>query len=538
MGSTQSPYTPQNTPNLFDLTAAKKEGAKTIRDSLIEAVTHDPDLPTLGSSISRIVQLSSSDDESIEQLSYFVLSDVSLTQKILRLSNSVAFRSVSNGLITSVTKAIFLLGFNSVKTCALAMLLVDGISGKHVEHVRAELAQTLAASMISRELAEQSYFSDAEEIVVVALFKNLGRLLLAAYDHTLYQRMMVLIQQGTHTPWQASMQVLGFNLDTLTETILEEWNIPASIIRALKNRPAGTLRAAKNKQEWMQQTAEFSGKATPLILAATGLEDSEFKDQLLRRFGKALNLDTFKLNQLILNATEETHALLMNTDLISADKSRKISTRTMRTEFDNSVEDDSLRELIFDKNENDSPQITQRYPSGKPHNASTLLLTGIQDAAEIMASGKYKLDDLIMLVLETYYNSLGFRFITLCLRDPKMNQFRARSSLGKNSQVYQRAFSFPAVPSNDLFHRALEKNADLLISEAFTLKIRKLIPQWHKDLLPDTRSFMVLPLVANQKPIGLFYADRELDAPEGITSEETRLIKTLKGQVLTAFNSR
>jgi hypothetical protein len=49
---------------------------------------------------------------------------------------------------------------------------------------------------------------------------------------------------------------------------------------------------------------------------------------------------------------------------------------------------------------------------------------------------------------------------------------------------------------------------------------------------------MVLPLVANQKPIGLFYADREQDAPEGITSEETRLIKTLKGQVLTAFNSR
>lgn len=538
MGSSQSPYIPQDTSNLSDLAAVKKEGAKTIKDSLIEAVIHDPELPTLGSSISRIVQLSSSDDESIRQLSYFVLSDVSLTQKILRLSNSVAFRSVSNGIITSITKAIFLLGFNSVKTCALTMLLVDGLSGKHAEHVRAELVQTLAASMISRELAKQSYFSDAEEIVVVALFKNIGRLLLAAYDHTLYQRLMAPIQQGTHTPWQASMQVLGCNLDTLTETILEEWNIPASIIQALKNRPTGALSTAKSKQEWMQQTAEFSEKATPLILAATGLEDSGLKDQLLKRFGKALNLDTLKLNQLIANANEETHALLMNTDLISADNSRTISSRTTYTEFDNSVEDDSLSELIFDNDENDSPQITQRYPSGKPHNASTILLSGIQDTAEIMASGKYKLDDLIILVLETYYNSLGFRFITLCLRDPKINQFRARSSLGKNNQVYQRAFSFPAVPSNDLFHRALEKNADLLISDAFSLKIRKLIPQWHKDLLPDTRSFMVLPLVANQKPIGLFYADRELDAPEGITAEETRLIKTLKGQVLTAFNSR
>ncbi|MEK7844937.1 MAG: histidine kinase, partial [Pseudomonadota bacterium] len=62
--------------------------------------------------------------------------------------------------------------------------------------------------------------------------------------------------------------------------------------------------------------------------------------------------------------------------------------------------------------------------------------------------------------------------------------------------------------------------------------------EWHLDLLPDARSFIVLPLVINKKPIGLFYAYRELEAPEGTTAEETRLIKTLKGQILTALNSK
>jgi hypothetical protein len=84
----------------------------------------------------------------------------------------------------------------------------------------------------------------------------------------------------------------------------------------------------------------------------------------------------------------------------------------------------------------------------------------------------------------------------------------------------------------------MEKNVDLLISNASTPKIRKLIPQWHKSLFPDVCSFMVLPLVTNDKPIGLFYADRQSEAPEGITPEEIRLIRTLKGQALTAFNSR
>ncbi len=537
MGSIQSLYTRQDSSNSPDPATVKKDGTKTLRDHLIGTATDDPDLPALGSSIARIVQLSSSDDQSIQQLAYFVLSDVSLTQKILRLSNSVAFRSVSNKVNTSITKAIFLLGFNSVKTCALAMLLVDGMSGKRAEHVRTELIHALASSMISRELVKLSTFKDAEEIAVVALFKNLGRLLLAAYDHDLYQKMMALIEQGTHTPTQASQAVLDFNLDTLTETILGKWNIPVSIIQALKNKPIGTLNAARNNQEWMQQAAEFSEKATSLILSATEPESSELKNKLLNRFGNALNLDKYKLDQLIVSASAETQTLLINANLLTTDIGRKINSDTTQTEFDISVED-SLNELVFDNDEDSSPEITQRYPSGKPHNASALLLTGVQDVTEIMASGKYKLDDLTMLVLETYYNSLGFRFITLCLRDSQLNLFRARSSLGKSNMEYQRAFNFPTVPSNNLFHLALKNNVDLLISDAYIPKIRKLIPQWHMNLLPDARSFIVLPLVANEKPIGLFYADRIWEAPEGITSEETRLIRTLKGQVLTAFNSK
>ncbi len=537
MGSIQSPYTPQAPSNFFDSAAVKKYGKKTLGDHLIGTVTDDPDLPALGSSITRIVQLSSSDDQSIQQLAYFVLSDVALTQKILRLSNSVTFKSVSSKVNTSITKAIFLLGFNSVKTCALAMLLVDSMSGKRAEHVRTELIYALAASMVSRELVKISSFKDAEEIAVVALFKNLGRLLLAGYDHDLYQKLMTLVEQGTHTPIQASQAVLDFNLDTLSETILGKWNIPVSIIQALKNKPTGILNAARNKQEWMQQAAEFSEKAASLILAATGAEDSELKNKLLNRFGTALNLDKDKLDQLILNASAETRTLLINANLLTIDKSKKINSDTTQIESDISVED-SLNELVFSHAEDYTPEIIQRYPSGKPHNASVLLLAGVQDVTEIMASGKYNLDDLIMLVLETYYNSLGFRFITFCFRDPNTNLFRARSSLGKNNMEYQKAFNFPTVPSNELFHLALKNNVDLLISDAYIPKIRKLIPQWHVDLLPEARSFILLPLVVNEKPMGLFYADRALEAPEGITTEETRLIRTLKSQVLTAFNSR
>src|ERR1035437_7387107 len=99
--------------------------ASIARDQLLQKISEDTNLPALGSSVSRVVQLASSDDEAVRNLAYFVLSDVALTQKILRLSNTVFYRTVYGTQVTTVSKAIFLLGFDTVKTSALAMRLVE-----------------------------------------------------------------------------------------------------------------------------------------------------------------------------------------------------------------------------------------------------------------------------------------------------------------------------------------------------------------------------------------------------------------------------
>lgn len=528
------------TPPDLTMTRNKDPDGQTssIEDGLLTAVRSDQDLPALGAAISQIVQLSSSDDESIRKLAYFVLSDVSLTQKILRLSNSVSFRAVSNKAITSISKAIFLLGFNTVKACALAILLVDGMPGKKAKHVRYELVYALAASMVSRELARYSRFSDAEEVAVAALFKNIGRLLLAAYYPDHYQDMTTLIKQGSHTPAQAYREILRFDLDSFAEKVMQEWEIPASIIKTLKIQPVDIFQPPRSRLEWMQQAVEFSQKAVPLVLSQDRSSNPNLEDSLLTQFGKALDFNKIRLNELITNANKETKAFETNVGLSLPDQKREVRMDAGALELNFEAEENLLKELAFAFEENDDMPSLQRYPSGKPHNAAGLLLTGIQDVTEIMASGKYKLSDLITLILETFYNSLGFRFITLCLRDQEKGHYRARSSLGSNYSTYQKAFVFPLATSTDIFHLAMKKNVDLIISDATVGKVRNLLPRWYMDLLPDARSFIVLPLVVNEKRIGLFYADRQLEAPEGVSSEEMRLIKTLKAQVITALHTR
>ena len=44
--------------------------------------------------------------------------------------------------------------------------------------------------------------------------------------------------------------------------------------------------------------------------------------------------------------------------------------------------------------------------------------------------------------------------------------------------------------------------------------------------------------VVGGAPIGYFYADRDVTAPEGISPEETALIKMIKGQVIARITAR
>jgi hypothetical protein len=431
------------------------------------------------------------------------------------------------------------------------MMLVDGMGSRHAQSVRNELAHALCSSILGREMARRSQFKDAEEAAIAALFKNIGRLLVAAYDHQLYDRIGKLVESGSHTPAQASTAVLGCSFDLLAESVLREWNIPETIVQALSAPPGGVLKPAKGRQEWLQHVAAFSNAAAKLIPEIGNPAQEAATKAVVTRFGGALGLDYGKLAQLFNNVSQEARTLARNMgiealpdDPLQSTDPAVVPVQAPAAQCD---DDESIAgpefslpsELLLDMTEDVHPLlIKERYPSGKPLNARDLLLAGVQDATQMMSSGRCKVNDLMLLVLETLYASLGFRFATVCLKDVQKKQFRARVSIGEDNVARQAGFVFPEASMRDLFHLALENDADLLISDARSPKIRDLLPAWHRTLLPDARSFVVLPLVVQKKQIGLFYADRAQEAPEGVPPDETALIKTLKGQVLTALNLR
>jgi hypothetical protein len=310
--------------------------------------------------------------------------------------------------------------------------------------------------------------------------------------------------------------------------VLGEWKIPDVIMRAQRPLDPGTLKVAVNRGEWMRQVASFSLDVARLLGRTATPADTPEAQALLARYGTALNLGASELDELFETVAFEMTSLLQSMNL-------QPMPRRAPQEDKGGLPNVLLLATLGGEEEEQGT-----YPSGKPKNARDLLLAGVQDVTQMRASGRHKANDVVMAVLETLYTALGFRFATVVLKDVRAGQYRARASFGLAQARVQEGFTFPLAPAGeksarDLFYLAMENDADLMISDARSAKIRDLLPAWHKALLPDARSFIVLPLVVGKVQLGLFYADRTELAPEGVPPDETALIKALKGQVLAAL---
>lgn len=504
------------------------------REQLLEQIRADKSLPTLGIAIAKVVQMTSSGEDSVADLAHFILSDVALTQKILRLSNTITYRTLGGVTVTTISRAIFLLGFDTIKANALASLLVDGFNDRRqAQVVRQELVKALCASVSAREIARHCHRPNNEEAAVAALFKNIGRILVASFDHHIYDKIQSASAAHPADSTEICSKLLGCSFERFGETVLQDWKIPNSIINALQPTH-GEQKKTSLANEWNRQVASFSeGLASILVNTDSSAPTSSVAERcnlLVKRFGTALEFDADQLQVILKCVDKEARQLATTLEVTLAPISVASNTSLSESE--------AFNEFMMTPFNSQQLSAGARHPSGKPLNARDLLLAGVQDATQMLSSSQVKLSELILLVLETLYGAMGFRFATACLRDLQQGKFTARVAVGENYLERQRCFQFPAQNDNSIFHLAMSNNADLMISDASSPKVQNILPAWHKKLLPDTRSFIILPLVIDGKPLGLFYADRSSPALEGVPPDETALIKTLKAQLMNAMVKR
>jgi HD-like signal output (HDOD) protein len=548
------------------------------QERVLALLEQKAELPALGASVAKVVQLSSSADQDLQQLANFILSDVSLSQRVLRVANSARFQTAA-GPCRLVSKAIMLIGLDNVRSLALTALLLDKLSDrKKAARLRGEFTCSFFASILAREAAGRVSGTSPEEASISALFKNLGRLLVVSLDLPLHEEIVAHARQHNISENQAALPVIGMTYAQLSGVVIRQWGMPESIAQAVEDIPAaiGNVSRLTNMQK-MQVVVSFSNETAACMVGSVGQKRERLLTNVLKRYGEPLQLERSTLTTLTETVGRDTINLTAGLGLgYLVEESEAPEEEEIAAAHAEDAASDLPLELRMDaqvpgrvvaaaaaadppaaaKGQGGQTQAhgaqasAQISGKGAPSavNASLeslaaapqpapfeILLSYVQEIATTMASGNVNVQDVFALVLEALYSGMKFKRVLGCLRDPVRSLYRCRTALGADRADMLARFQFPLEYGPDLFHAALAHQTDVHISDASDEKVSSRLPAWHRGLLPETRSFFLLPLVVNKHVVGFIYGDRDECDANAYSKQELDLARTLRSQVLLAL---
>lgn len=504
-----------------------------VLDFLLRRMRHKSDFPALSDAIQRIQRLTQSENESLGHLSNEILKDVALTQKLLRLVNTAAYRHNGGGGISTVSRAVALIGFAGIRNLALSLVLLERMENKgHAQRLREDFLRSLMAASVARELCLSE--REAEEAFLGAMLYHLGRTLTEFYfpeEADTVRRLVSPTDDGVAiTEAAASAQVLGMSYEALGLGVARQWGLPDSLQRAMR-RPGGEapsklIEDAAERQRWL---ARASNDMADLILHTPPEQAHAKVRALAQRHARALGISAETFEKAADTArqrlTQMTEALDMR--LPQNAKAQRLLAPLTPAAHDSLTAHELTRTQVLERTE-----VMGTPPSAAQ--ASELLAAGIQEITDAMVNS-CQLNAVLRMIMETIYRALGLRRVIFCLRDARGQALTGRLGVGMDVERLAPLLRVDlAHQPPDLLAAVCIKGADTLIQDARAANIAARLPSWFKGEM-QAQSFLLLPLMLKGAPLGLIYADHAQAGAVQLGDKELSLLRTLRNQAVMAF---
>ncbi|MCK7548757.1 HDOD domain-containing protein [Marinobacter koreensis] len=182
------------------------------------------ELPVLANTLKRINELTDSSNSTVNELANVILNDAQLTSQVLRLSNTV-FYNQTRTQVSTVSRAITLIGFDAVKSMAISSLIVDSLLQRNDRpHLLRCLARAIHAAVQARYLMPKRNENALEEVFIGALLMNIGELAFWSCEtpqaNELEERLRL-----EEPPVEAQKAALHTTFPEITRGLVEAWSL-------------------------------------------------------------------------------------------------------------------------------------------------------------------------------------------------------------------------------------------------------------------------------------------------------------------------
>ena len=481
---------------------------------VLRRMRHKKDFPVFSQTIGVLNQASSSGTDSLTAVSNAILKDFSLTNKVLRLVNSVYYNR-GGDKINTISRAVVMLGIDSVRSIASALMLFEHMQNKlQATQLKEDAVQSLFSGLVANQLANSLGVTNHEEAFLCALLQKLGKMLVRFYLHEEAQAIDKLVMQQQCSESVAASRVLGTSYARLGVSVARDWGFPESITSSMQPLDFDHLAAEKGTSK-LQLIAQFSnalGECLTLPLQQQGAAIQT----LTQQFAKVLGIDLDMVSSLIENCHRE---LTEYSRLIQFDLQKSLFYQQIPASGDphpgSDIADNPTHRLEFGAAV--SVEILEQRAMLQPRSPGKILADGIQEITNTL-TGSYDINQTLQMILETIYRALEGSRVVLCLKDKNTACIKARFGYGENVEAIIDQFSIPLSDQADVFHVAFKNNVDIRIDDTLDEKIRRKIPDWYHQHIASS-SFTIFPVTIGQSPPALIYIDSTSKNPIRITVE-------------------
>ena len=192
------------------------------------------DFPAMSGIINEINKIVSSESEGSSKLAQAILQDFSLTNKLLKLVNTVSY-SQFGGQINTISKAVSILGFESVRNIAMSLILMDFLQNKsQAQELKDDVISSFFSGIVAVQLSKSSSAHDVEETMICSMFLNLGRMIAKFYFFEESEEIIRLMEDKGLDEDHAALKVLGVSYNELGIGIAKTWNFPERLIAGMQ----------------------------------------------------------------------------------------------------------------------------------------------------------------------------------------------------------------------------------------------------------------------------------------------------------------
>lgn len=191
-------------------------------------------LPTLPPVVTRILALVEDPKATGQQVADTVSMDQAMVAAILKIVNSPFYGL--NRRISSISHAILLLGFRTIRNMALSATLLNtfgGQSGNRRFDRGHFWRHSVGCATTARLLAKRLRIVDPEEAFLTGLIHDMGRIVFDHYFTAEFGQVIELAGGGNVPLLNAECEIFGLDHTEVGRLIAQKWNFPATVAEAI-----------------------------------------------------------------------------------------------------------------------------------------------------------------------------------------------------------------------------------------------------------------------------------------------------------------